>query len=97
MAKTATNASAYFLSHPTRLVIIRLLLAKPLTQEQIRKELPDVPEYLVNFHLDTLEEHGFVSTTWGRGNTTAPIRAVPQYSLTAKVREALQDISKGFD
>ncbi|MGC9443616.1 MAG: helix-turn-helix domain-containing protein [Candidatus Methanospirareceae archaeon] len=55
---------AHILTHPVRHRIVELLAKRPMPIDALSRAL-DEKRGLVAYHLDTLQEHGFVKSDYG--------------------------------
>ena len=86
---------AHVLLHPVRFRIVELLAEKPLHMNAISKTLEEEKKRLVSYHLNILEEYGFVTSTYeiseepkSRG------KALKIYRVTEKVEQVLSKLKK---
>jgi predicted ArsR family transcriptional regulator len=85
---------AHVLVHPIRFRIVELLLKKSMHINEISKALGE-ERRLVSYHLDLLEEYGFVNSK--HELSTQPKlkgRAIRTYWVTDKVQEVINAIKK---
>ena len=86
---------AHVLLHPIRFRIIELLAEKPMHINSISKALEGKKKKLVSYHLDILEEYGFVTSEYEISEQPkSKGKALKKYSVTDKVEEVLSGIKK---
>jgi len=90
---------AHILMHPIRYRILELLTKKPMHIDRISRAL-NVKSGLVAYHLNTLQERGFVESNYGililleleqRGT------ALRVYTVTDKVADVKEELKRGFN
>jgi len=85
---------AHVLVHPIRFRIVELLLEKPMHINEISKALGE-ERRLVSYHLDLLEEYGFVNSKHELSDKPKlKGRAIRTYWVTNKVQEVINAIKK---
>lgn len=85
---------AHVILHPIRFKIVELLTEKPMHISEISRALVE-ERRLVSYHLDTLEEYGFVSSNYkiselpkSRG------KALRIYTTTGKVQKVISELKQ---
>jgi DNA-binding transcriptional ArsR family regulator len=86
---------AHVLLHPIRFRIVELLVEKPMHINSISKALEGKKKKLVSYHLDILEEYGFVTSEYEISEQPkSKGKALKKYSVTDKVEEVLLGLKK---
>jgi DNA-binding transcriptional ArsR family regulator len=81
---------AHVLLHPIRFRIVELLAEKPMHIKSISKALEGKKKKLVSYHLDILEEYGFVTSEYEISEQPqSKGKALKKYCVTDKVNEVL--------
>lgn len=84
----------HVLLHPIRCRIVELLAEKPMHISEISKALGE-ERRLVSYHLLTLEEHGFLSSSYEISEQQkSKGKAIRRYSVTGKVKEVLLELKR---
>jgi DNA-binding transcriptional ArsR family regulator len=83
------GSGAYLIAHPTARRIFGALKAKPLSVSEFEKVL-ELPEPVVSHHVLALSGEGLISGDWMYSNPKP--KAVLKYSVTNKVKEAVDDL-----
>ncbi len=85
---------AHVILHPIRFRIVELLAEKPMHVSEISKTLGE-ERRLISYHLDTLEEYGFVTSKHEISkHPKSKGKALRIYWTTDKVREVISKIKK---
>jgi predicted transcriptional regulator len=85
---------AHVILHPIRFRIVELLSEKPMHVSEISKTLGE-ERRLISYHLDTLEEYGFVTSKHEISeHPKSKGKALRIYWTTAKVGEVISKIKK---
>ncbi len=85
---------AHVLLHPIRFRIVELLTEKPLHINAISKAMSE-ERRLVSYHLDTLEEHGFLASKYEISEQPkSKGKAIRIYWTTDKVKAVINEIKK---
>jgi predicted transcriptional regulator len=85
---------AHVILHPIRFRIVELLTEKPMHVSEISTTLGE-ERRLISYHLDTLEEYGFVTSKHEISkHPKSKGKALRIYWTTDKVREVISKIKK---
>jgi predicted transcriptional regulator len=85
---------AHVLLHPIRFRIIELLMENPLHINGISKAMGE-ERRLISYHLLTLEEHGFVNSTYEISEAPkSKGKAIRKYWVTDKVEKVISELKK---
>ena len=86
---------AHVLLHPIRFRIVELLAEKPMHINAISIALDGEKKRLVSYHLHTLEDFGFVSSTYEISEQPkSKGRAIRKYWVTDKVEKVISELKK---
>jgi len=94
--KLSEDASIF--THPVRSQIIELLAKRPMHIDALSRAL-DEKRMLVAYHLDTLQEHGFVKSNYGIFILLEPEQRgmlLRVYTATDKVADVKAELKKGL-
>ena len=87
---------AHVLLHPIRYRIVELLSEKPLHINAISKAMGS-ERRLISYHLDTLEEHGFLTSKYEISELPkSKGKAIRIYKTTDKVKAVIDQIKKSL-
>jgi len=89
---------AHIFSHPVRDRIVELLAEKPMHIDALSRAL-DEKRMLVAYHLDTLQERGFVKSNYGILVLLEPEQrgwALRVYTVTDKVAEVKAELKRAL-
>ncbi len=86
------SPDAYIATHPLRFKLLRSLAEEPLNADKLAGKL-DLSGNLVYFHLATLQQYGFVETSYTLGNPPDDPRAVLQFDLTDEGRKLIDKLA----
>lgn len=87
---------AHVLLHPIRFKIVELLAEKPIHINAISKVMGE-ERRLVSYHLQTLEEHGFVKSKYEISEQPkSKGKAIRKYWITDKVDKLISEIKKSL-
>ena len=85
---------AHVLVHPIRFRIVELLVKKPMHVSEISKTLGE-ERRLISYHLDTLEEYGFVDSKHEISeDPKSKGKALRVYWTTDKVKDVIKEIKR---
>lgn len=85
---------AHVILHPIRFRILELLAEKPMHVSEISRALGE-ERRLVSYHLDTLEEFGFVTSKHEISDQPkSKGKALRIYWTTGKVKEVVSELKK---
>jgi DNA-binding transcriptional ArsR family regulator len=86
---------SHVLLHPVRFQIVNLLAKKPMHISDITKAMGE-ERPLVSYHLDTLEEYGFVNSKYeiSEESKLKGKRVIRTYEITDKVAETIETLKK---
>jgi DNA-binding transcriptional ArsR family regulator len=85
---------AHVILHPIRFKIVELLAEKPMHISEISRALNE-ERRLVSYHLDTLDEYGFVSSNYAISeHPKSRGKALRIYSTTGKVKKVVSELKK---
>lgn len=95
-SKDSLTKEAHVLLHPIRFRIVELLAEKPMHINEISKAVGE-ERRLISYHLNTLEEYGFVSSKHEISqDQKSKGKAIRKYWVTDKVREVTSGIKREF-
>jgi DNA-binding transcriptional ArsR family regulator len=87
---------AHVLLHPIRYRIVELLSENPLHINAISKAMAS-ERRLISYHLDTLEEHGFLTSKYEISEQPkSKGKAIRIYKTTDKVKAVVDEIKKSL-
>ena len=89
---------AHIFTHPVRHRIVELLVKRPMHIDALSRAL-DEKRMLVAYHLDTLQEHGFVKSNYGIFILLEPEQRgmlLRVYTATDKVADVKAELKKGL-
>ena len=85
---------AHIILHPIRFRIVELLAERPMHISEISRMLEE-ERRLVSYHLDTLEEYGFVSSNYEiSDHPKSRGKALRIYATTGKVKGVISELKR---